>query len=390
MRTDALKRVAAVSFLSVVGGGMAWAQGVSGGCTATINGRSPASLTAKDPFLVEKGQEVSVTGTVPASVANQRQVESETELKIFVGDLDGIPFETIEGTGPEWGGQAAVPDAVFDYAPGIYLIGGTASGTGGWSCEGSGYIEIAGGPWTAALAVGAGLTVVGALFLKMARGPVRSDKDERVRRAIDAKGGGGKGGLQDAMAGPKPPPGTGQEPGADQGIKGSLDAKDGKGASAALQETMGDKPGTGGPATGGTSTPPAGTKGAGTKGGGSKNALRSAMSDGRATHRLDALGIVAGAVPLALFLSGTVGSASALASVLVFAAVEADSSTRFWVRGRTFLGLVGGLLTGLGLALVLHQFDLWALSDTTFVYLPVALAVLGAIRGWWGRAYRLV
>jgi hypothetical protein len=326
--------------LLIAGGGTAWAQGVSGGCTATVNGRAPASLTAKDPFPIEKDQVVSVTGTVPASVANQRRIESTTELLIFPGPLNGVPFETIEGTGPEWGGESEIPEALFDYAPGIYLVGGSASGTGGWDCEGSGYIELEGGPWTAALAAGALFTVVGAFFLKSARGPIRSSSDDRVRKAADAKSGRPAGGLQDAMS--------------DQKTPGAED----------------------------TTTPDAGTKG-----GGRGNALQEAMHDNKGTRRLDALGVVAGAVPLALFLSGTVGSVSTLASGFFVASLPGDAGTRFWVRGRVVLGSFGGLITGIGLSLVLHQFDIWGLAAESGVYFPLALALLGAIRGWWGRAY---
>ena len=172
-----------VALLLVVTGGIAWAQGVEGGCTATINGRPPASLTADNAIEVENDQVVSIIGTVPPSVANQEDVESTTEITLFAGVLNGVPLETVEGTGPEWGGDAEVPDAIFDYAPGIYLVGGEASGTGGWSCEGSGYIEITGGPWTAALAVGAIFSLAGLFLLKAARGPIRTASDKRVRRA---------------------------------------------------------------------------------------------------------------------------------------------------------------------------------------------------------------
>ena len=192
-------RCMGVALLLVVTGGIAWAQGVEGGCTATINGRPPASLTADNAIEVEKDQVVSITGTVPGSVANQEDVESTTEITLFAGVLNGVPLETVEGTGPEWGGEAEVPDAIFDYAPGIYLVGGEASGTGGWSCEGSGYIEITGGPWTAALAAGAVFSFAGLFLLKAARGPIRTASDKRVRRVAEGKGLGSTSDFQDAM-----------------------------------------------------------------------------------------------------------------------------------------------------------------------------------------------
>jgi len=384
---SASSRVVAGSLLLFVGVGTAWAQGVDGGCTATVNGRAPASLTAKDPFPVEKDQVVSVTGTVPASVANQRRVESTTELLIFPGALGGVPFKTIEGTGPEWGGEAELPDALFDYAPGIYLVGGSASGTGGWDCEGSGYIEIEGGPFTAALAAGVLFTVVGAFFLKSARGPVRSSSDDRVRKAAGKKGGRATGGLQDAMSDQKPPvvdETTTTDRGASAG-EGSVAASKESGTGS-LQDAMGERPDVGAEQS---SKGTRGTPDAGTKSGGSGNALQEAMHDNKATRRLDALGVVAGAVPLALFLTGTVGSVSTLASGLLLTSLPASSGSTFWVRGRVVLGFFAGLITGIGLSIVLHQFDLWGLAAESGVYFPVVLALLGAIRAWWGRAYTM-
>jgi hypothetical protein len=341
-----------VALLLVVTGGTAWAQSTEGGCTTTINGRSPESLTADNAFEVEKDQVVSLTGTVPASVANQEGVESTTEITLFAGITNGVPLETTEGTGPEWGGEAEIPDALFDYAPGIYLVGGAADGTGGWSCEGDGYIEIAGGPWTAALAAGALFSVAGLFLLKAARGPIRSAADKRVRRAAEGKGLGSTSDLQDAMddhmaSDSAPDAGPGAESPRD---RGALDA--------------------------------------GAKSGGGKGALQNLMHDNGATRGLDALGVVAGAVPVALLLTGTWGSASTLVSGLLLASMPASSSTRFLVRGRPITGFFGGLLAGLGVALVLHQFDVWGAAEETMLFFPLVLALLGALRGWWGRAYR--
>ena len=384
MSPRAFRLATGVAVLLMVTGGMARAQSVEGGCSTTINDRSPESLTADNAIEVEKDEVVSITGTVPASVANQ-DVESTTEITLFAGITNGVPLETVEGTGPEWGGEAEVPDALFDYAPGIYLVGGEASGTGGWSCEGDGYIEIAGGPWTAALAAGALFSIVGLFLLKAARGPIRTASDKRVRRAAEGKGLGSTSDFQDAMddhmeADSAPDAGPGAESARD---RGAVDAgKEGTG-STEVQESLGEKP----------DAPPAeptrGTRGSGgAKSGGGRGALQNLMHDNGATRSLDALGVVAGAVPVALLLAGTWGSASTLVSGLLFASMPASSSTRFWVRGRTITGFFGGLLAGLGIALVLHQFDIWGAAEETVLFFPVALALLGAIRGWWGRAYR--
>ena len=386
MSPRALRLAAGVAVLLMATGGLARAQSVEGGCSTTINGRSPESLTADNAFEVEKDQVVSITGTVPASVANQEDVESTTEITLFAGVTNGVPLETVEGTGPEWGGEAEVPDALFDYAPGIYLVGGEASGTGGWNCSGDGYIEIVGGPWTAALAAGAVFSLAGLFLLKAARGPIRTASDKRVRRAAEGKGLGSTSDFQDAMddhmtTDSAPDAGPGAESARD---RGSVDAgKEGTG-STEVQESMGEKPDA--PPT----EPTRGTRGsgAGAKSGGGRGALQNLMHDNGATRGLDALGVVAGAVPVALLLTGTWGSASTLVSGLLLASLPASSSTRFWVRGRPITGFFGGLFAGLGIALVLHQFDIWGAAEETMLFLPGVLAVLGALRGWWGRAYR--
>ena len=124
------------------------------------------------------------------------------------------------------------------------------------------------------------------------------------------------------------------------------------------------------------------------KGGGGRGSLQNLMPDNGATRTLDTVGIVAGAVPVALLLAGTWGSASTLVSGLLLAAMPAGSTTRIWVHGRPITGFFGGLFAGLGVALILHQFDLWGASEETMVFMPAVFALLGAVRGWWGRAYR--
>src|SRR4051794_29308507 len=72
-RNSLATALVAVSFAAlavIVGTQIAYAQSLSGGCTATINGKDPTGLTKSDPLVVHKGEEVAVKGTVPPSVAS--------------------------------------------------------------------------------------------------------------------------------------------------------------------------------------------------------------------------------------------------------------------------------------------------------------------------------
>lgn len=136
----------------------ALAQEVTGGCRATVNGRTPDSLDIKHPLVVAEGDTVDLTGEVPAAAATGT-VQSETRITVeVVGD---IPVATTSGDGPFWGGTVEIPDVLTKLAPGVYKVKGTAEGSG-WVCTGSGYIKVEGGPATVAMGIGA-VTAVGGL-----------------------------------------------------------------------------------------------------------------------------------------------------------------------------------------------------------------------------------
>lgn len=129
----------------------ALAQEVTGGCSATVNGRTLDTLDIKHPLVVAKGDTVALTGQVP-DAAGSGAVRSET--RIYVEVVGDVPVATEPGDGPFWGGVVEVPDVLTSLAPGVYKVKGTAEGSG-WVCTGSAYIKIEGGPVTAAAAVGA-------------------------------------------------------------------------------------------------------------------------------------------------------------------------------------------------------------------------------------------
>ncbi len=135
------------------------AQGVDGGCSATVNGQTLDSLDAKHPLVVARGDILALTGTVPAA-AGSGTIYSET--KIYVELLTDIPVAEQTGDGPVWGDWVELPEVLASLAPGVYKVKGTATGDG-WVCTGSAYIKIEGGPLTAAAAVGAVSVVAGGM-----------------------------------------------------------------------------------------------------------------------------------------------------------------------------------------------------------------------------------
>ena len=49
---------------------------------------------------------------------------------------------TYKGKGAAWGGTVEVPKILFTLGSGIYKVNGTATGTGGWRCTGSAYVQL--------------------------------------------------------------------------------------------------------------------------------------------------------------------------------------------------------------------------------------------------------
>ncbi|MDJ0925594.1 MAG: hypothetical protein QNJ77_13630 [Acidimicrobiia bacterium] len=170
----------------VVTAGAAWAQGVTGGCRATVNGQTPDTLTRTNPLVVSKGDTVDLVGMVPAA-AGSGDVPSQTDIYVeVVGD---IPVASEAGDGPQWGGTVTVPNVITQLAPGVYKVKGTATGEG-WQCTGSAYVKVEGGPLTAAAAVGVLVAAAGVGAVVRSRGP----KQGQVFSEAGPAGGGGAGG----------------------------------------------------------------------------------------------------------------------------------------------------------------------------------------------------
>ena len=153
-------------FVVVVTAAVANAVGVTGGCTATVNGADPSSLTKNNPLVVHKHEAVQFTGTAPSSVAGGQQT-SNTHIDVEVIDgVYGVTSSDHPGTGAQWGGTQAI-DNYLKYGVGLYHVKGIASGSGGWTCTGDAYVQLVDGsplshPIGEAAAAVAGLGALGA------------------------------------------------------------------------------------------------------------------------------------------------------------------------------------------------------------------------------------
>ncbi len=160
----------------------AFAQGVEGGCSATVNGQTLDTLDIKHPLLVARGDILALTGTVPAT-AGTGDIPSET--KIYVEVVGDLPVAEQIGNGPVWGDWVELPEVLASLAPGVYKVKGTATGEG-WVCTGSAYIKIEGGPLTAAAAAGAVSVVAGGIA---AVGAIRPKQTQVFHEGGPAGGG---------------------------------------------------------------------------------------------------------------------------------------------------------------------------------------------------------
>ncbi len=180
-RTAILVAAVGLLFTTAIPAGLA--QGVDGGCSATVNGQTLDTLDLKHPLVVARGDILALTGTVPAA-AGSGTIYSET--KIYVELLTDVPVAEQTGDGPTWGDWVELPEVLASLAPGVYKVKGTATGDG-WICNGSAYIKIEGGPLTAAAAIGAASVVGGGIA---AAGAMRPKKGHLLTNGAALEGGG--------------------------------------------------------------------------------------------------------------------------------------------------------------------------------------------------------
>lgn len=142
----------------------AYAQTLTGGCTATVNGQNPTTATRNNPVVVQKGGTVRVRGTAPPEVQTlpENQVQSNTTVTVsIVEGVADVESSNHPGQGYEWGGTENVDEYVGGPI-GLYFVEATAIGSPSWNCSASGYVKLDGNPFAEPIGQAAtGLTLVG-------------------------------------------------------------------------------------------------------------------------------------------------------------------------------------------------------------------------------------
>jgi hypothetical protein len=178
-----------VALILLGSGTVAAAEEISGGCTATVNGRDVGAITRSDPIVLPSDTaSVNVSGSVPPAALAAPASSVATSLDIDVADSWFLPGFHYDATGHAFSGNAEIPRWVRSLAAGLWKLDAVATGSpGSWRCAASIYLKV-GGPLTAATAVGAGATVAGAAVTSSASrgGPGRTPRPRRRRdRVVD-------------------------------------------------------------------------------------------------------------------------------------------------------------------------------------------------------------
>ncbi|MCA1706789.1 MAG: membrane protein insertion efficiency factor YidD [Actinobacteria bacterium] len=151
--------------------GLAFGQGVGGGCSGTANGRTPASMTSDNPLRVGKGERVQIEGRAPSG-----KTRGQTYLNYSIALISGISeIDTrteLHGEGPNWRGSVNVSD-YLRYGSGKYKVEGTVSTTqGSYSCPVSFYVYLDGNKIVGIVAAGvAGVGGLGVIRASRVKAP---------------------------------------------------------------------------------------------------------------------------------------------------------------------------------------------------------------------------
>ena len=179
VRPNALRTVFAMMFVAGLGmllvAPVAFGQSLVGGCTATVAGRNPVTMTRNNPLLVTQGQSVTLQGVAPPG-AQAGQVNTDIEISIIEG-VFAPKTQVNNGNGVAWGGGVNV-DPYLDKGTGIYQVNGIGTGPG-WICTASGYIKLDGNPLSATAGqAAAGVATVGLVGSAAATGMKKPDEGE--------------------------------------------------------------------------------------------------------------------------------------------------------------------------------------------------------------------
>lgn len=313
--------------------GTASADAPTGGCTGSANGRPAAGITRDNPLKVRKGDTVTAEGSTPPG----RSGPNRTHIEIFLIDpLGGITTKDKAGDGDTWSSSSVQVDDYLKFGVGTYKVEITNTGAG-WKCTFVGYVELEGNPLTKPVGIAAvGFTAVGAAggLVAPRRAPNAAWADEQAQEAAEKR----RSTLDTILQ---------------EGDR-VLDAADADAAARAQR--------------------------------------RDAAVDyeiARALGRLRfAFGCVTALLLVPLRVMPVVGTGGGLALVKKPSRTPA-AQVRVWRRGRPVLGFFSGLVFGIGVSVLLWQYDVWLLSVLTAIVVPVVLGILFGVYAWIGRPYDL-
>ncbi|MEA2498770.1 MAG: hypothetical protein QOH26_1175 [Actinomycetota bacterium] len=321
----------AATGLVMVMASAAFGQSLSGGCGGAVNGSPPSALTEDHPLVVGKGENITIQGTAPGGQATGGSVTGVYTISIIEGlfKIDRRN-ENWTANGKQFRGSVNV-DNYLKFGSGLYKVEGVVKpASGGWSCTASFYMRLDGSKIVGY--VGGGIGALGAA------GTLRAGRTKGGMKAYE------------------PPPETGDEPSARAGGETAEGISKGFGKDfvGLTEEEMASKPKT----------------------------RKGTIPDPLATRGADA-----GWACLALIL-GMLILPSVMLLIPTGMASDGGSGKRYWVKGRPVMGFFSGLIGGLGATLALQQFGYWPLTMMSAVVFPLSIAVLSALRGWRGTAFK--
>jgi putative component of membrane protein insertase Oxa1/YidC/SpoIIIJ protein YidD len=85
----------------------------------------------------------------------------------------------------------------------------------------------------------------------------------------------------------------------------------------------------------------------------------------------------------------SIGGPFEAAAVPATAGGGSGGTRRVWVKGHPVLGFFSGLVAGLGITVALQQFGVYPLTIVNAIVAPLLVAVIGAVRGWRGTAWKV-
>lgn len=309
-------------------GGTASADPPTGGCTGSANGRPAASITRDHPLKVKEHDTVAAEGSTPPGKSGRNL----THVEIFLIDpIGGVTTEDHVGSGSTWSSSTVEIDDYLKYGVGTYKVEITNVGPG-WKCTFVGYVELEGNPLTKPIGIAAaGATAVGAAgsLLSPRRKPTPRWADEQIRNARPTRD------VMDTII--------------EEGDKVVQAADAARGPS--LEEEI----------------------------------FIAAVKDPVVRFCLPCL-ISMLLVPM----WAAVGTGGGALVVRPMPTGPVHWKRRIWRRGRPIAGFVSGLLFGLGVTVLLWQYDVWLLDILTAIVFPVVLGVLFGAYAWRGKPYNLV